>query len=283
MLNATPQRHFPWNCRTRKYCSMTPGRYVSIRACLQVTTHSGVVLQAFLSSCCTHLRLLSSAFQVTKDDTRLMLRELIHSPTFVYPGLFSLTMNLSDHYFFGRDPFFFESLHKNITESIMEGFKRLQSARDGSVFALFSHSQTRMALDSNQVLIEGSISLIALNSTGPASYESWSNHAIDSFHAKALADEIQRLVSPATFMVCESCSVRFKFCLGLGLKTFLQHFLNLMISFNRRYCPTLEPKPLFSRPKIYQQFLNSVQHRFFSFEFLPCICIFSPTFHFCKR
>lgn len=178
----------------------------------------------FLSSCCIHLRLLSSAFQVTKDDTRLMLRELIHSPTFVYPGAFSLTMNLSDHYFFGRDPFFFESLHKNITESIMEGFKRLQSARDGSVFALFSHSQTRMALDSNQVLIEGSVSLIALNSTGPASYESWSNHAIDSFHAKALADEIQRLVSPATFMVCESCSVRLKFCLGLGLKTFLQHF-----------------------------------------------------------
>jgi hypothetical protein len=148
-----------------------------------------------------HLRLLSSAFQVTKDDTRLILRELIYGPTFVYPGAFSLTMNLSDHYFFGRDPFFYESLHKNLTESIMEGFKRLQSARDGSVFALFSDSQTLMAIDSNQVLIEGSVSLIALNSTGPASYESWSNHAIDSFHAKALTNDFRRLVSSTTFMV----------------------------------------------------------------------------------
>jgi hypothetical protein len=168
------------------------GPFVSLRINLQVAS----VVQAFF---CAHF-FVTAAFHVTKDDTRDVLREITLSPTVVFPVSFSFAMNASDYYLLTvSNAHFFESIFKNITDGITDGFEDLLSSRNGSVFSLPLDLQIRVAQESNQVLMEGSTLVIALNATEPLSYDGWSDLAIAAFHSKASSSAIRNLVSPLTF------------------------------------------------------------------------------------
>jgi len=143
-----------------------------------------------------------AAFHATKDDSRVLLREITHGSTVVFPGSYTLTMNMSDYHFYAAsDPHFFESFFKNISDGITDGFKHVQSAGDGSVFLLPLDFQMRMAQDSSEVVMEGSALMIALNASEASSYDGWRDHAIAVFHSKAPSAAIQSLVSPQTFQM----------------------------------------------------------------------------------
>jgi hypothetical protein len=146
----------------------------------------------------------SAAFHISKSDTRVTLRELTHGSTVVFPGSYTLVMNMSDYSSFAAsDPRFFESLSKNISNAITDGFTLLLSARNGSVFSLPLDIQMRVAQESGEVrfIMEGSALVIALNATEPSSYNGWSDRAIAAFHSKAPSSAIQNIVSQQTFKV----------------------------------------------------------------------------------
>ena len=141
-----------------------------------------------------------AAFHVTKDDTRVMLREITHGSTVVFPGSYTLVMNMSDYYVYAAsDPRFFESFFKNISDGITDGFKHLQP--NSAVFSLPLDFHMRVAHDLGQVFMEGSALMIALNATEPSSYDGWSDRAIAVFHSNAPSSAIRNLVSPQTFNV----------------------------------------------------------------------------------
>lgn len=138
-----------------------------------------------------------AAFHVTKDDTRVMLREITHGSTVVFPGSYTLVMNMSDYYVYAAsDPRFFESFFKNILDGITDGFKHLQPN-----ISLPLDFHMRVAHDLGQVFMEGSALMIALNATEPSSYDGWSDRAIAAFHSNAPSSAIRNLVSPQTFNV----------------------------------------------------------------------------------
>ncbi len=126
----------------------------------------------------------------------------------MFPGSYSLLMNVSDYYLFAAhsSPQFSGSLLNNITDAITDGFKRWLSARDGSVFSVPLDFQTRPAQHWSQIIIEGSALIIALNATEPPSYVGWYDHAIAAFHSKASpAIQNLNLLSPQTFQARFDC------------------------------------------------------------------------------
>jgi hypothetical protein len=130
----------------------------------------------------------------------------------VFPGSFSLVMNMSDYYFFAAnsDPQLVGSLFDNITNAITEGFKRLLSAREGSVVSVPLDFQTRPAQHLSQIIIEGSALMIALNASEPSSYGGWYELAIAAFNSKASpAIRNLNLLSPQTFQARDDSPILF--------------------------------------------------------------------------
>jgi hypothetical protein len=103
-------------------------------------------------------------------------------------------MNMSDYSLFlaNPNPQYFGSFINNITSAITEGFRRLLSARDGSVFSVPLDFQTRSAQHPSQMIIEASALVVALNATEPSSYAGWYENTIASFNSKA-SSAIQNL------------------------------------------------------------------------------------------
>jgi hypothetical protein len=151
------------------------------------------------ASFCTDCLLPAAAFYVSKDDSRTLLKEIIYGPTFVIPSSFSLAMNTSDFQKLSSVPQYFDSFIKNISNGVLDGFKQLFPNRDASILTLSSDLQVMAAQDISPVLIEGSALLIVLNSSGPLSFDGWTNNAINSYHFKASSAETRNLVSEQTF------------------------------------------------------------------------------------
>lgn len=138
----------------------------------------------------------------------------------MFPGSYSLVMNMSDYYSFtaNSDPQFVGSLFDNITNAITDGFKHLLSAREGSVFSVPLEFQTRPgpAHHLSQIIVEGSALMIALNATEPPSYVGWYEHAITAFYSKASpAIRNLNLLSPQTFQARFICPIVFCFACAL--------------------------------------------------------------------
>jgi hypothetical protein len=142
----------------------------------------------------------------------------MHGSTVVFPGSYSLLMNMSDYYLFlaNPNPQYFGSIFNNISGAITDGFKRLLSARDGSVFSVPLDFETRPAQHPSQMIIEASALIVALNATEPSSYAGWYENAIAAFNSKA-SSAIQSLniLSPQNFkarFIAQSCSALFVPC-----------------------------------------------------------------------
>jgi hypothetical protein len=142
----------------------------------------------------------------------------LHGSTVVFPGSYSLLMNISDYSLFlaNPNPQYFGSLLNNITGAITEGFRRLLSARDGSVFSVPLDFQTRSAQHPSQMIIEASALVVALNATEPSSYAGWYESATAAFKSKASsAIQSLNLLSPQNFkarFIAQSCSALFVPC-----------------------------------------------------------------------
>ena len=153
-----------------------------------------------------------AAFHVTKDDPRLVARDITHNPTFVYPAVFTLKMTAAMHHSFTSNSSFsnsslLEELLNAITDSIMESFSfEFHNSHDGSVFAV--GSEPLVIRDAQYVVIEGSASLFALNATSPTNIEywkaAWYNHTINMILSKV--NHIHsNVISRDTFKVHFTC------------------------------------------------------------------------------
>jgi hypothetical protein len=148
---------------------------------------------------------------VTKDDLRLVARDITHGPTFVYPAVFSLKMTADMHHSLSNSRFsnssLLEELLNTITDSIMKSFSfEFHNSHDGSVFAVASESL--VIRDAQYVVIEGSASLFALNATSPTNIEywkaAWYNHTINMILSKV--NHIHsNVISRDTFKVHFTC------------------------------------------------------------------------------
>jgi hypothetical protein len=150
---------------------------------------------------------LLAAFHVTPDDSRVMLRELTHSSTVVLYASYSVVMNASDYSLFaanfgpqsGNPNQYFIN---NITDAITDGLKHLLPAHPGSVFSfsLDFQAQPHYTSHSNQIIVEGSVLVFALNATEPLTYVGWSDLAIAAFQSKAPpAIQHRNIFSPQNF------------------------------------------------------------------------------------
>jgi len=148
----------------------------------------------------------SAAFHVTKDDPRLVARDITHGPTFVVPGVFSLNMTAAKYYSSFSTSSSHEELLNTITDSIMEGFRlEFHNSHDGSVFAV--GSEPVVIRDAQYVVIQGSASLFALNSTSPTNMQyvdTWYNHALSTIASKVNPVH-GNVVTPQTFKVHPTC------------------------------------------------------------------------------
>ena len=112
-----------------------------------------------------------AAFRVSKDEPRLILREITDG-FFVMRGTFILNMSLSDHNATLK-PDFIDELLINITTSITNGLQHvLALTRDGSVFA--APSEILVYEKNDERVYEGSALFIASNSSGPP-MQSWND------------------------------------------------------------------------------------------------------------
>ena len=141
-----------------------------------------------------------AAFRLSKDDPRLILREITDASSFVMRGTFILNMSLSDRNFTLK-PDLIDQLLIDITKSLTNGFQHaLAITRDGSVFA--APSEILVYENNDGRFYEGSALFIALNSTGPTMQswnESWYNISLNSIHAMATHWAIKDIVSRSTF------------------------------------------------------------------------------------
>jgi len=141
-----------------------------------------------------------AAFRVSKDEPRLILREITDGSSFLMRGTFILNMSLSDHNATLK-PDFIDELLINITTSITNGLQHvLALTRDGSVFA--APSEILVYEKNDERVYEGSALFIALNSSGPTMQswnDAWYNITINSIHAMATHWAIKDIVSRSTF------------------------------------------------------------------------------------
>ena len=143
---------------------------------------------------------------MTKDDPRLVARDITHSPTFVFPGVFSLNMTAAKYNSSFSTSSLLEELLNTITDSIMEGFRlEFHNSHDGSVFAV--GSEPLVIRDAQYVVIQGSASLFALNVTSPTNMqygETWYNHTINTIASKVNPFH-GNVVTRETFKVHPTC------------------------------------------------------------------------------
>ena len=158
-----------------------------------------VVLKHVLPSHdCSHS---SAAFVVATNDTRFMLREITHGRTHVVPASFSLIVNTSDLSSL-NSPLLFDSFFKNVTDSLMDGFKHILSSR--SAFALSWENVYKAYPETGQIVFTSSAFLVAFNSDATdtrliyAHVEIWNSQAVSLFHSKTSSPAIRNLVSPQT-------------------------------------------------------------------------------------
>ena len=141
-----------------------------------------------------------AAFRVSKDEPRLILREITDGSSYVMRGTFILNMSLSDRNFTLKSDLI-DQLLIDITKSLTNGFQHaLAITRDGSVFA--APSEILVYENNDGRFYEGSALFIALNSTGPTMQswnESWYNITLNSIHAMATHWAIKDIVSRSTF------------------------------------------------------------------------------------
>jgi hypothetical protein len=149
-----------------------------------------------------------AAFRVSEDDSRVVLREISHSPSLVLSVSYSLVMKMTDYYLFvaNSNSQLSGSLLNNITDAITDGHRRWLSARDGSVFSVPFEFQTRPSQDLSEITIEGSALIIALNATEPSD-ASWTAYTSSAFHHSTDSPAIHSLniLSPETFQARLCC------------------------------------------------------------------------------
>jgi hypothetical protein len=190
MPSAALQHPSSWTCRILSFYSMKVFRLLSIPTSLQVT-RPGFALFCALKSCiCSHS---PAAFVVARNDSRVILREITHNQTFVVPGSFSLIMNMSDHSNLGS---LFESFFKNVTDSVMDAFKRVVSAQ--SVYTLSGTSDYKVHPESGHIVFTASAYVVAFNFNASASFDEWSSLAVSLFQSKTSSPAFRNLVSPQT-------------------------------------------------------------------------------------
>jgi L-rhamnose mutarotase len=142
---------------------------------------------------------------LTKDDPRLILREITDGAAFVMRGTFTLNMSLSGH----NEFYFVDQLLRNITESMAYAFQHVISlTHDGSV--LVAPSEVSVTNYTSHCIYERSALFIALNVSGPSSQswdqhgttdiqQAWYNITINSIHSKSSDWAIRDIVSRSTF------------------------------------------------------------------------------------
>ena len=146
---------------------------------------------------CSHS---SAAFVVATNDTRFILREITHGPTFVMPASFSLIMNSSDLSSL-NSTLLFDSFFKNVSDSLMESFKHVASSR--SAFALSWENEYKVHSETGHIVFTSSAFLVAFNFSSDersiiSSQDTWNSLAISLFHSKTPSPAIRNLVSPQT-------------------------------------------------------------------------------------
>jgi hypothetical protein len=181
----------------RRFCTTMAGRVVSVRCSLQVSS--------FNCACVIFLCGRSSiptAFHVTPNDSRVMLREITHGSTVVLFASYSLVMNASD---FSSVSASFSPQYPGdpnqhiLIDAIAEGFKHLLPSPHGSVFSL---PRSTVVSYLSQVTIEGGVILFALNASEPHTFDGWSNLSIAAFQAKVPPSIQNRsILSPQNFKV----------------------------------------------------------------------------------
>ena len=143
---------------------------------------------------------------MTKDDPRLVARDITHGPTFVVPGVFSLNMTAAQYNSNFSNSSSHEELLNIITDSIMEGFRlQFHNSRDVSVFAV--GSEPVVIRDAQYVVIEGSAWLFALNRTSPTNMQYWNTWYYDTINM--IGPKVNfvhgNVVTPQTFKVHPTC------------------------------------------------------------------------------
>jgi len=155
-----------------------------------------------------------AAFQVKsqhlqgQDDPRHIVAQVTHGPAFVFPGKFSVAFNTSFIVSHMSQPSLLETIIKNITDGVMDGFKAMLPAHHGPVYSVSTGTDFKYQFPVGaewQHLVESSAFLVSLNTTAPATasfdVNAWTNHAINFFRSQAASSEIRELLSNANFMV----------------------------------------------------------------------------------
>ena len=168
----------------------------------------------YVLSGCVVLKRPLAAFQVKsqhlqgQDDPRHIVAQVTHGPAFVFPGKFSVAFNTSFIVSHMSQPSLLETIIKNITDGVMDGFKAMLPAHHGPVYSVSTGTDFKYQFPVGaeiQYLVESSAFLVSLNTTAPATasfdVNAWTNHAINFFRSQAASSEIRELLSNANFMV----------------------------------------------------------------------------------
>ena len=143
-----------------------------------------------------------------QDDPRHIVAQVTHGPAFVFPGKFSVAFNMSFIVSHMSQPSLLETIIRNITDGVMDGFKAMLPAHHGPVYSVPTGTDFKYQFPVGAeiiYLVESSAFLVSLNTTAPATasfdVNAWTNHAINFFRSQAASSEIRELLSNANFMV----------------------------------------------------------------------------------
>jgi hypothetical protein len=159
-------------------------------------------------------------------------------------------MNISDYNLFVANPNLqlSGSLLNIITDAIADGFKRWLSARDGSVVSVPLDVHTLPAQHWNQIIIEVSALIVALNATEPPSYAGWYEQSVAAFNSKApSAIQNLNLITTKTFQARFNPQILFCTTIAMIFQSDSYLFLNIFFVFTPSICrctpqPTLKCK-----------------------------------------
>ena len=188
------------------------------------------------------------AFVVADQDSRVELRHVTHSPTFVFEGAFSWSLKVSDirahvphdtHIDSMVLKTIAEPILKNISDSIMDALKDVL-ANDGSMFVVSGEERWGNNPDFSRVDVERSGLIVALNSSGQLrgganfktffsqylNLKEFQHRIIDHVHQKTSSPAVLDLVSNETLQACFSSSIIKSriasiHCISLFLQIFL--------------------------------------------------------------
>jgi hypothetical protein len=164
---------------------------------------------------CVYLHSSFPAFVVANQDSRVGLRLVTHSPTFVFESAFSFSLKVSDIRVMvpNIDLFVLKTIARpilqNISDSIMEVLQDVLAAYDGPMFAALPEEHWDTNPDFSTVVIQHSRLIVALNCSGrighPA-YQSFQDLNLQQFqwrvinlvHGKTHFPEVRNLISNET-------------------------------------------------------------------------------------